>query len=109
MAKVVAVREGPARAAFARRLENHLESQLAIAGIGAEVIFEPVPSTKLHRVYVVADEFRHLTHTERQDLVWRIANEVLKPDERILISIIYTLVPVEMEDLVPSRRRGSRR
>jgi hypothetical protein len=109
MAKLSAQTEPPPRAPFARRLEKHMEEQLAKAGLDADVIVEAVPSTKLHRVYVIAKEFEHLTHSERQDLVWRLANEVLTPDEGILISIIYTLLPVDFEDLIPPRRRRSRR
>jgi len=59
--------------AFLERLETALVEGLKTSGIAAEVDSEPVPTTKLHRVMVLAPKFRALKHTERQNLVWRIA------------------------------------
>jgi hypothetical protein len=83
------------RPPFVTQLRNALVEDLAKAGVRAKVEIEPVPTTKLHRIYVFAPEFRVLKHSERQDLVWRIADRVLEPNQQLLISIIITLTPDE--------------
>lgn len=83
--------------AFVDRLKKAIVDGLKIAGIPAEVDSEPVPTTKLHRVIVLAPKFKALKHTERQDLVWRIAEQALSPDEQLRISMILTLTPDEAE------------
>jgi len=69
---------------------------LKTAGIAARVVVEHVPGTKLHRVFVVATAFARLRPAERQDLVWRIADQALTPDERLRISMIYTVTKSEL-------------
>ncbi|HEV8608070.1 MAG TPA: hypothetical protein VGQ99_22230 [Tepidisphaeraceae bacterium] len=81
--------------AFLAQLRNALVDDLAKAGIHARVELEPVATTKLHRIFVLAPEFRALKHSERQNLVWRIADRVLDPDQQLLISMIITLTPNE--------------
>ena len=83
------------RAVFLAQLRNALVDDLAKAGIRATVEVEPVPTTKLHRIYVFAPEFRALKHSERQNLVWRIADRGLDADQQLLISMIITLTPDE--------------
>lgn len=83
--------------AFVGRLAKALVEGLRAAGIAAEVDSEPVPTTKLHRVIVLAPKFRALKHTERQDLVWRIAERALSPEEQLRISMILTLTPGEAD------------
>ena len=80
---------------FAERLRTSLVEGLKAAGIRAEVQSEAVPMTKLHRVLVLAAKFRHLKQYERQDLVWRIMEKNLSPDEQLRISMILTLTPAE--------------
>jgi hypothetical protein len=83
-------------ATFASRLRNDLVQGLDKAGIKARVDTEPVKGTKLHRVFVIANAFAHLRPAERQDLVWRIVDQSLMPDERLQISMIYTVTESEL-------------
>ncbi len=82
---------------FLHRLKTALTDGLRAAGITAAVDSEPVPTTKLHRVMILAPKFKALKHTERQDLVWRIAEQTLSRDEQLKISMILTLTPDEAE------------
>lgn len=81
--------------AFLARLMKALVQGLKASGITAKVDSEPVPSTKLHRVIVLAPKFKALKHTERQNLAWRIAEQTLSADEQLKISMILTLTPEE--------------
>jgi len=45
---------------------------------------------------VIAKKFKSMRPSERQDLVWRIADQVLVPDEQLLVSMILTLTPDEL-------------
>lgn len=78
--------------AFAEGVTEALEE----VGIDARVEYEPLAGTKLYRLYVVSDDFRSLQHAERQDLVWRIADEVLTPAQTRRISMILTLTGDEL-------------
>ncbi len=88
--------------AFIITLTHALEASLPKAGITPTVTVERVRGTRLYRVTVTAPEFEHLRHTERQDLVWRIAERAITPDEQLQISMIVTLSDAEV---APSRRR----
>jgi hypothetical protein len=44
----------------------------------------------------VARGFEQVNHTERQDVVWRILNRALTPDEQLRVSMVVTLTPKEM-------------
>ena len=81
---------------YLRRLVTALQTGLKRAGIRAEIETEPVQGTRLHRVYVVASKFRVLRPSERQDLVWRIAQQVLNPEEQLRVSMIMTLTRQEL-------------
>ena len=83
-------------AAFASRLRDGLIQGLQTAGIEATVDIERVRGTKLHRVFVVADAFAKLRPAERQDLIWRIVDQSLMPDERLQISMIFTVTKSEL-------------
>jgi hypothetical protein len=83
------------RPAFLGRLKTALVDGLKVGGIAADVDSEPVPTTRLHRVMVLAPKFKALKHTERQNLVWRIAEQTLGPEEQLKISMILTLTPDE--------------
>lgn len=85
---------------FLDRLKSALVGDLKGSGIRAEVRAEPVPTTKLYRVAVLAPKFKVMAHSERQNFVWRIAERALSPDELLRISMILTLTPDEFE---PSR------
>ena len=80
---------------FLESLETALISGLNAAGIRAKVDWEPVPTTKLWRLMVVASKFAALKHYERQDLVWRIASQTLDRDQQLMISMIITMTPDE--------------
>ena len=80
---------------FLTRLKSALVSTLGANGIRAEVDSEPVPTTRLYRVAVRAPKFEMLKHSERQNLVWRIAERAISPDEQMRISMILTLTPEE--------------
>lgn len=85
-------------ATFATRLRDELIQGLKTAGVDATVSIERVQGTRLHRVFVVADAFAKLRPAERQDVVWRIADQALSPDERLQISMIFTVTRDEMPD-----------
>jgi hypothetical protein len=83
---------------FLDRLKAALISALAANDISAKVRTERVPTTKLYRVAVLAPKFKEMKHSERQNLVWRIADSALSPDEQLHISMILTLTPDEVEE-----------
>jgi len=76
---------------FVDRLRKALVEDLGQAGIKAKVEVQPVRTTKLYRFLVLAPKFARLRHTERQGLVWRIAERTLDPDQQLRISMIVTL------------------
>lgn len=80
---------------FVVELKKALRDDLQAAGIVAKISSEAIPATKLHRFMVLADNFKKLSHSERQDLVWRIAKKTLTPEEELLVSMILTLTPEE--------------
>lgn len=81
-----------------KRLKTALAEELGSRGIEAEIDSERIPATKVHRIWVLSPKFKKMMHTERQDLVWRIADQVLSPAERLSISMIVTLTPEEAGD-----------
>jgi hypothetical protein len=82
---------------LAERIAEALKSGLATAGITLEEIeTEPIRGTKLIRVTLVAKGFERVNHTERQDIVWRILNRTLTPDEQLRVSMVVTLTPKEL-------------
>lgn len=84
------------------KLMDALRDGLKQAGISALVDCEAIPTTKLHRVVVLAPKFKPLPHSDRQSLVWRIAENTLPFEEQLLISSIYTLTPEEAG--IPKRK-----
>lgn len=92
---------------YVKGLQAALIDGLERAGIQAQVQFEQVPTTKLHRFFVVADKFILLSPTERQDIVWRLAEQVLAPDQQACISMIITLTPEEAGQPVATRKRAT--
>ena len=79
-----------------RLLTEALADCLKKAGIDAEVSYERVLHTKLRRFTVIAKKFKSMRPSERQDLVWRIADQALVADEQLLVSMILTLTPDEL-------------
>lgn len=90
MAKVVTKKSRPG---FVQALLEALVARLDRAGISAEVDSQRVRGTRLHRVTVLSPQFEHLRPSERQDLAWRIAREVLTLEQQMRISMILTLTP----------------
>lgn len=80
---------------FVDQLKKALVEGLAQGGIKAKVQVEPVRTTKLFRLLVLAPQFAALKHSERQDLVWRIAERVLSPEQQLQISMILTMTDKE--------------
>ncbi len=85
------------RSEYLTRLKKSLVDDLKAANIQAKVSTEPVPTTLLHRVTVIAAKFKALKHSERQSLVWRIAERTLSEDEQLRISMILTLTRAEAD------------
>jgi hypothetical protein len=81
---------------FVATLKRAIINDLKSGGIKAKVEFEPVPTTKLYRITVLAPQFEKLRHFERQNLVWRIAEKTLSPNEQLRVSMILTLTPQEL-------------
>jgi hypothetical protein len=81
--------------AFLDRLKGALVTVLKANGIEATVDAEPVPTTRLYRVAVLAPKFKNLKPSERQSLVWRITEHAISTDEQMRISMILTLTPDE--------------
>ena len=77
--------------AFLTQLKKALVDALKVNGIQAKIHAEPVPTTRLYRVTVVAPQFKAMKHSERQDLVWRVTEKALSPDNQLRISMILTL------------------
>lgn len=82
---------------FLAVLKKALVDELGAKGIDAKVHTEPVPTTQLHRVMVLAPQFEAMRHSERQSLVWRIAERAISPDDQLAISMILTLTPEDVE------------
>jgi len=93
---MVEIMRAKKRPEFVSALVKALQEGLKQGGIHAEVDSEPVAGTKLHRVFVISPNFRNVRQGERQDLVWRIADETLSPELKLRISMILTLTPAEM-------------
>ena len=81
---------------FLGTLLSALETELSNVGIKAEIDSEPIPGTKLYRLMVLAPKMESLRPSERQDLVWRIATDALRREDRFKISTILTLTPKEL-------------
>ena len=80
---------------FLTHLTGTLVDTLKASGIKAHVKSQRVPGTKLYRVSVVSPQFKRMYHSERQSLVWRIADRAISPDDQMRISMILTLTGEE--------------
>ena len=72
---------------FVDRLNTALVQTLRANGIAAKVQAEQVPTTKLYRIRVFAPKFKNMMHSERQNLVWRIAERALSQEESTRCSL----------------------
>ena len=86
----------PPISSFAGRLRRVLKEGLGEAGIRCRVQTERVPTTKLHRVLIMSDQFEKLRPSERQDLVWRIVDGAFGKEEQLHISMILTVTHDEL-------------
>lgn len=87
-----------ARAKFAAHVHRTLKVGLSKAGIPAQTIHVvPVKGTRLNRIRIVSRKFRDLGPSERQDIVWRILRQNLRPDEELRISMVLTLTPQDLQ------------
>lgn len=91
-----------------QHLITALHDGLKKAGIKAIIDSEKVPQTKLHRILVLADQFEQVPPSERQSLVWRIAQNVLTFDQQLLVSGIWTLTSEEA-GMTEQGRPGSKK
>ena len=80
--------------AFVALLEAALQSRLP----GAAVTHEQVRRDR-HRFIVVSDEFEKMDHPERQQLVWKIAEEVVPKSDIWNVAMIITMAPPEVDTL----------
>jgi acid stress-induced BolA-like protein IbaG/YrbA len=80
---------------FVNRLRKGLAQRLGAVKVDAKVSIERIDGTDLFRVTVVAGKFARLRHSERQNLVWRICDDVI-PDNKLHITMIQTLTPSEL-------------
>jgi hypothetical protein len=78
------------------RLRNVLEDGLSKVGIRAEVETEPVRTTRLHRAMVISPHFEHLSHLERQEVVWNILRRSLSTEEQLCVSVVLAMTPGEV-------------
>jgi hypothetical protein len=85
--------------AFLTHLTNALVDTLKGSGIQAKVKSQRVPGTKLYRLSVYSPQFKKMYHSERQSLVWRVADRAISPDDQMRISMILTLTGEEAKDM----------
>lgn len=84
---------------IADRVSDGIDSWLTANGIDdAEYIWDDIPHTRLLRLYIISDQFKHLYHSDRQSLVWRAAEATVSPEELMHVSMIMTLTPEELGD-----------
>jgi hypothetical protein len=91
------------------KLTRVLRTRLGLAGINAEVGSQPIPATKLYRIIILAPEFKAMPQSDRQSLVWRIADSAIPVDKQLLISSILTLDPGEVGVATKSKKKKTTR
>ena len=80
---------------FLTQLKKALVDTLQANGLKATVKSTRVPTTKLYRLSVRSPQFKAMTPSERQNLVWRIADRAISRDNQMRISMILTLTDDE--------------
>ena len=94
MVEIEATRKADAE----KKLRQAMEWGLAAAGVDAEVRISAVPGTRMHRVALVGPGLTSLGPSERHYLVTNILREQLTPEERVRVSLLYTLAPDEVPE-----------
>ena len=79
-------------------LAEEVIDALKVVRMDCEFLWEPVPGTRLIRIYVISKGFKNLGFSERQSVLWRIAQGVLTESQLAKISMILTLTPDEYGD-----------
>ena len=85
-------------------VEGCAREDLRALGLKSTVRVEPAGTTKLFRFFVVSDGFKTLRHSERQNIVWRVVDRTLSPEDAIKVSMIMTLATTELGPDVPPLR-----
>lgn len=62
----------------------------------AQVDMERIGRTNRYRFAVISPRFQRMDHPKRQNLVWDIAERVLKPQELLRVGLILTLRPDDL-------------
>lgn len=83
---------------FVGVLADTIKDTLGTLRIKCEIRWERVTGTNLVRIFVISKQFRKMRHSERQNLVWRIAENTLTEAQLYKISMILTLSPDELGD-----------
>jgi hypothetical protein len=65
----------------------------------ADTELEIIPKSKKLSGYVIWQGFVGESHRERQQQLWRVLREALKPEEQAQVSALLTLSPAEMQSL----------
>jgi len=81
---------------FGEKLRDAIDRGLNEAGIEARVETEHVRTTRLYRALVTSPQFEHMSHSERQDVVWSILRRSLADDEQFRVSTVLALTPAEL-------------
>jgi hypothetical protein len=76
---------------FVGQLCQALRTELDLLGFPAKIDAEAVPHTPRYRFFVESRAFDKLPHSERQAMVWQIAQRVLSPEDQLRVSMILTL------------------
>src|SRR5207247_860802 len=82
---------------FVQKLSDALIEAFEKLGFEIDVSSERLRGLPLHRIAVVSPSFERMWHSERQAIVWRIAQKALNDDEQLHISMILTMTPREAE------------
>ncbi len=81
---------------FIVRLRKQVKSKLDEFKVPAEVSIQRIGDTELFRVVVISIKFAKMSHSERQNLVWRLVDDMI-PGNKLQITTIMTLTPSESE------------
>ena len=75
-----------------RRLKEQLLTQLN----AESVEIEPLESPNRFSIIVISPEFVGVPDLQRQDLAWKIVDEVCSREETMMVSAIWALAPGEI-------------
>lgn len=80
---------------YISQLADHIRDGLKKLGIRSQVTYEKVSGTNLYRLEVIAAKFKPLWFSERQNLVWKIADKFLTEKQNMRVIAIHTFAPNE--------------